>query len=423
MVASRRAAWGGARSYPGGPKALTPRRRRRTPAFVAGVKAALTVLSVALAAVLGALATGSVVMARKVVTPARRQADTRILALDTAAQTITLSRTADTELPGRYGLFTTGTSEYIKLGSVLSEDATSVKRKLLTHVGSDARLEPEAAFSGWYFDRPEQLHLPFTPELIGSTVGPCPAWLFPAGDGDTWVIQVHGRGTTRAECLRAVPVFHALGITSLVVSYRNDGEAPRSRAGTYALGATEWRDVDAAVGFARRRGAKRIILMGWSMGGAISLQVSLNSAHRDSIAGLILESPVVDWRIVLEYQARNLRVPTAGSGLAIGALGAEWATPVTRAGSAIPFDRLDVVSRAGELRHPILILHSDDDGFVPSDASHDLVVARPDLVDLKVFEVARHTKLWNYDQERWSDSIRNWISDRGLSGVPAGEDS
>ena len=73
------------------------------------------------------------------------------------------------------------------------------------------------------------------------------------------------------------------------------------------------------------------------------------------------------------------------------------------------------VSRAAELRHPILILHSDDDGFVPSDASHDLVVARPDLVEMQVFEVARHTKLWNYDQERWSDSIRRWLERQGLA--------
>ncbi len=406
MVASRRAAMRGA-----------------SPSLVTGVRAALTVISLALAGVLSALAYASIHMARRVVTPATRESDTRILALDTAAQTITLSKTPDTQLPGRYGLFTSGTANYIKLGSVLSEDDASVKRKLLTHIPSDAQLSPDAAFSGWYYDRADELHLPYTPELIGSAVGPCPAWLFPAGSGDVWVIQVHGRGTTRAECLRAVPVFHALGITSLVVSYRNDGEAPRSRAGTYTLGATEWRDVDAAVGFARRRGAKRILLMGWSMGGAIALQLSLNSAHRDAIAGLILESPVIDWRIVLEYQARALRVPTAVSGLAIGALQSEWATPITRAGSAIPFDRLDVVARAGELRHPILILHSDDDGFVPSDASHDLVTARPDLVDLKVFEVARHTKLWNYDQERWSASIRNWVSEQGLSAADEAADS
>jgi alpha-beta hydrolase superfamily lysophospholipase len=405
---------------------VAPRRaamRGATPSLVAGIRAALSVIGLALAGVLSALAFASVRMARRVVTPAERVPDTRILSLDTAAQTITLSRTPDTELPGRYGLFTSGTSTYVKLGSVLSEDDTSVKRKLLTHVAADARLSPDAAFSGWYYDRAEELQLPFTPELIGSAVGPCPAWLFPAGDGEVWVIQIHGRGTTRAECLRAVPVFHALGITSLVVSYRNDGEAPRSRSGTYTLGATEWRDVDAAVGFARRRGARRIILMGWSMGGAIALQLSLNSAHREAIAGLILESPVIDWRLVLEYQARAMRVPSAVSGLAIGALQSEWAAPLTRAGSAIPFDRLDVVSRAGELRHPILILHSDDDGFVPSDASHDLVVARPDLVELKVFEVARHTKLWNYDQDRWSDSISDWIAARGLSDQRAGAGS
>ncbi|MFK4836786.1 alpha/beta hydrolase family protein [Microbacterium sp. ZW T2_14] len=398
MVASRRAAV-----------------RAASPALVAGVKAALTVLSVALAGALGALAAGSVLMARKVVTPARRIADTRILALDTAAQTITLSRTADTELPGRYGLFTTGSTDYIKLGSVLSEDATSVKRKLLTHVPAEARLEPDAAFSGWYYDHPEQLHLPFTPELIGSTVGPCPAWLFPAGQGDTWVIQVHGRGTTRAECLRAVPVFHALGITSLVVSYRNDAEAPRSRTGTYTLGATEWRDVDAAVGFARRRGARRIIVMGWSMGGAIALQLSLNSPHADAIAGLILESPVVDWRTVLTYHARAERVPGAVSRLAMEALQVEWASPLTRASAGIRLDQLDVVARAAELRHPILILHSDDDGFVPSDASHRLLAARPDLVEMQVFEVARHTKLWNYDQQRWSDSIGAWLTAQGIT--------
>jgi len=398
MVDSRRAAMHGA-----------------SPALVAGVKAALTVLSAALAVALSALGFVSMRIARRVVTPAVRVADTRILSLDTAAQTITLARSPDTELPGRYGLFTSGTEDYVKLGSVLAEDATSVKRKLLTHIGPQTRISSEAAFSGWYYDRPDELHLPFTPELIGSGVGPCPAWLFPAGDGEVWVIQVHGRGTSRAECLRAVPVFHALGITTLVVSYRNDREAPRSRSGTYTLGATEWRDVDAAVGFARRRGARRILLMGWSMGGAIALQLELNSAHRDVIAGLILESPVVDWRVVLGYQAKLLRLPAAVTGLAIGALKTEWASPMTGAGAAIPFDRLDVVSRAAELRHPVLILHSDDDGFVPSDASHDLVVARPDLVEMQVFEIARHTKLWNYDQERWSDSIRVWLERHDLT--------
>ncbi|CAN7285702.1 alpha/beta fold hydrolase [Microbacterium sp. LjRoot45] len=374
------------------------------------LRAVLFLLTGALAVMTALLAFVAARMARRVVTPAGRRTDTRILDVDVAAQTITLTRSPDTALPGRYGLFTAGTEGYLKLGSVLSGDEDSVTRKLLTHIGSDAHLAADAAFSGWYFDRPEQLHLPFESELVGSAVGPCPAWIFPAAEPtDTWVIQVHGRGTNRAECLRAVPLFHGLGITSLLVSYRNDGSAPRSRAGTYGLGATEWRDVDAAIGLARRRGARRILIMGWSMGGAIALQVALSSAHRDLIVGVILESPVVDWRRVLTYQAHLMGLPTAVAGLAIGALSTEWATPLVGTEARIPFERLDVVARASELRHPILILHSDDDGFVPSDASHDLVVARPDLVELQVFDTARHTKLWNYDQDRWSATITDWL--------------
>ena len=395
------------------------RRAVAAPPYHTALRAAAVALTVALSAVTGMLALIAGRMARRVVTPARRLADTTILDIDVAAQTITLARTPDTELPGMYGLFTTGTADYLKLGSVLTADETSVTRKLLTEVGPDSQLSSAAAFSGWYFDSPEQLHLPYESELVGAPIGPCPAWIFPAEEPtDTWVIQVHGRGTTRAECLRAVPVFRRAGITSMLVSYRNDGSAPRSRSGTYALGATEWRDVDAAIDVARRRGARRIIVMGWSMGGAIALQVALNSSHRDLIVGVVLESPVIDWRRVLSYQARLLRLPTAVAGLAIGALAADWATPLTGTESRIPFERLDVVARAGELRNPVLILHSDDDGFVPSDASYDLVVARPDLVEMQVFDTARHAKLWNYDQERWSDAIDDWLARHELSRWP-----
>ena len=83
-------------------------------------------------------------LARRVVTPAARLADTRILALDTAAQTITLSRNPDTSLPGRYGLFTSGTESYLKLGTVLAETDTAVTRKLLTHIDGEARLDADA---------------------------------------------------------------------------------------------------------------------------------------------------------------------------------------------------------------------------------------------------------------------------------------
>ena len=396
-----------------------PRRAAGSPATrrtATGLRITLSALSLALAASATALGAVSLRVARTVVRPAGRRPDTRIVRLDAAAQTITLERTPDTALPGRYGLFTVGSADYLRLGSIVGEDATTVTRKLLTHVPADGDLAPQAAFSGWYIDQPEQLHLPFLAVEIHTGVGACPAWAFPAeGDTDVWVVQVHGRGTTRAETLRAVPVFHDLGITSLVVSYRNDGDAPRSPSGTYALGATEWRDVDAAIGYARRQGARHVIVMGWSMGGALALQAALESPHTDVIAGLVLESPVVDWRTVLSFQGRLMRLPKPVVAIAENALVSSWGATALRSGEPIPLDRLDAVSRAAELRHPVLILHSDDDGFVPSDASHALAEARPDLVTMETFQVARHTKLWNYDEARWTDAIRTWVRARGLS--------
>ena len=239
MVASRRAAIRGA-----------------SPALVAGVRAALTVIGVALAGVLSALGVSSVHMARRVVTPAGAS-PTRASSRSTRRRRRSRStRTPDTRLPA-VTASSRGHRALIKLGSVLGRGRDDGQAKLLTHIAVDARCRPTRRSAAGTTTAPDELHLPFTPELIGSAVGPCPAWLFPAGERRRRVIQVQAAVRPAPSACGRCRVFHALGITTLVVSYRNDGEAPRSRAGTYALGATEWRDIDAAVGFARRRGARR----------------------------------------------------------------------------------------------------------------------------------------------------------------------
>lgn len=356
-------------------------------------------------------------LARRIITPAVRQNDTEIVAVDTGAQTIELTRTPDTELPGRYGLFTTGTYGYVKLGAVLSADLKTVRRKLLTQIEPGARINRGASFSGWYYSTPSELHLRWDNVLIGSPAAPCPAWFFP-GDSSTWVIHVHGRGATRAECLRAVPVFHGAGLPSLVVSYRNDGEAPRSRGGASALGAVEWQDVDAAISYALRHGADRVLLMGWSMGGAIVLQTAFNSENKDRIAGIVLDSPVIDWRSVLRFQARESGMRSPLSDLAMRALSLPLTARMSGAEGAIPFGRLNVLARARELSVPMLILHSDNDEVVPADGSRALRAARPDLATMPYFSVARHAKLWNYDQFGWTDAITGWLGELGVSVSP-----
>ncbi|GGE88171.1 alpha/beta fold hydrolase [Mycetocola zhadangensis] len=372
--------------------------------------------SLALGGFLVTAATASVFLvstvARRVVTPARKRArETDVLALDRAEGTITLGRNPDTALPGRYGLWFGADDRYLQLGPILRSDASTVTRTLLTpasELEGVAESGP-ATFSGWFYSHPEQLNLDWRDETIQTPVGPAPAWLFPV-DTDRWVIAVHGRGTTRSECLRAVPVLHDAGYTTLLVSYRNDGDAPQSGDGLYGLGDTEWEDVDAAIAFAAQHGATSVVLMGWSMGGAISLQASLRADRADLISGIILESAVVDWGSVLEYQADAGRIPVFVRRAAIAAISNHWGRSLTGLDTVVNFPALDMVRRSGELNKPMLVLHSDDDGFVPADAAHELATLRSDLVTFVPFETARHTKLWNFDEARWTSAIRDWLA-------------
>jgi hypothetical protein len=198
-----------------------------------------------------------------------------------------------------------------------------------------------------------------------------------------------------------------------LVSYRNDGDAPPSADRRYGLGDTEWVDVDAALSFAIANGATEVVLMGWSMGGAISLQVATRSVNAGVIRGIILESPVVNWIDTINYQTDSLRVPRRISAGAQRMIGASWAAPFTGQETPIDLARLNFVARADELTLPILIMHSADDGYVPPYASRELALLRPDIVTFDEFTIARHAKLWNYDPDRFTGDIADWLDRLG----------
>ncbi|MCU1423790.1 MAG: hypothetical protein JWM51_81, partial [Microbacteriaceae bacterium] len=159
--------------------------------------------------------------------------------------------------------------------------------------------------------------------------------------------------------------------------------------------------------------ATDIVLMGWSMGGAIVLQAATRSAYASVVRGIVLDSPVLDWASVLGFQGSEMRLPPAASHAVLAVIGNTWGRRLTGQSESIDLARLDFVSRAGELSSPVLLMHSDDDGYVPSGPSHQLAAARPDIVSFETFQVARHTRLWNYDAARWNLAITTWLSRLG----------
>ncbi|MGB3764833.1 MAG: hypothetical protein WA966_16605, partial [Ornithinimicrobium sp.] len=71
------------------------------------------------------------------------------------------------------------------------------------------------------------------------------------------------------------------------------------------------------------------------------------------------------------------------------------------------------VSRAAELRHPILLIHSVADDVVPYGPSKALAAARPDLVQLALWQDALHCREWNIDPQRWEALVADFLRPSG----------
>ncbi|GAA4379355.1 alpha/beta fold hydrolase [Paeniglutamicibacter cryotolerans] len=360
--------------------------------------------------------------ARRIVTPdVVPGADLDILAVITTGEgtEIILPANESTTVEGRYSLFFDADRGHARLGDITSFDPVdrTVTRSVEEVYSGDLNSAVRGRLSGVVFHHPRDLGFEARDVEILQPGGSAPAWLVPGGErASTWAIAVHGRGANRLETLRGLPVLHELGLTSLLISYRNDGEAPAAIDGRYGLGATEWPDVEAAIDFALEHGAIDIVLVGWSMGGAISLQVADKSRHAPLLRALVLDGPVVNWIDVLAHQARVNRIPEAvgrfGQWMISNRAG-RWLT-----GMASPLDlrEMNWVAKHDRLRVPTLILHSADDDFVPIGPSAQLAELNPDVVTFERFTRAGHTREWNVDPQRWERTVSRWLT--GVLNAP-----
>jgi hypothetical protein len=367
--------------------------------------------------VLGAAATGlAAYFTRRVVTPDHvRPDDVWVVDVDDSRTppTVTLQSTPETVAPGRYGLWFDGRVGHARLGEPSYADDEVVVRPV-EQVDSGVLRSGPARWNGYYYSGTptSALGLDHEDVEVPTDLGPMRAWLVPAAGADagrTWAVLVHGRGATREECLRAVRPMHDLGLSVLVVSYRNDAESPSDPSGRYHLGDNEWRDVEAAMLWAVEHGARDLVLLGWSMGGAIVLQAATRSWLSDRVRAVVLDGPVVDWHAVLDHQSGVNHLPRQVTRLGHGMLRHPLGLRVIGLREPLDLRRLDWVTRAAELALPVLLIHSDGDEYVPNGASKALARARPDLVTLEPWRDGRHTKEWNTDPDRWDAVVAGFV--------------
>jgi alpha-beta hydrolase superfamily lysophospholipase len=321
----------------------------------------------------------------------------------TAAGRVVLTRDLAALRPGVYGLGDDGSHAVV--GPVLgreSRSADTVVRRLerVTHgtlqPGDKVWLTPNV-----HVGNPRTaLGLDHTDVDIPGELGTLPAWFVP-GARDTWIITVHGLGTTREHSMNLMEFLTRRHFPVLALAYRGDPGAPRSPDGLHHLGETEWRDLDAAMRHAVRHGAKQLVLHGWSTGATMALRAAAHSGLRDRVSGLVLDSPVLSWETTLRALATARRTPGALLPLAVRAAQGRTGLHADRGAEAAALDRPTV---------PTLVFHGPDDTVAPWTLTRRLAAAHPNLVALHTVKQAPHGCMWNADPNAYEEALRRFLT-------------
>ena len=323
----------------------------------------------------------------------------------TAAGRIVLTRDLAALRPGTYGLGSDGSHAVV--GPVISAEshsADTVVRRLERVTYGTLKPGDKVWFTPNLHvgDPAEALGLDHTDVDVPGELGTLPAWFVP-GIRDTWVIAVHGLGTTREHPMNIMEFLHHHRFPVLTLAYRGDLGAPRPPDGLNHFGETEWRDLDAAIRYAVSGGARRVVLYGWSTGATMALRAAARSELSDRIAGLVLDSPVLSWETTVRALAAARRTPGALLPLAVRA---------AQGRTGMSADRLAVVDVAapGRALAPTLIIHGPDDQVAPWGTSRRLAAAHPDRVALHTVRQAPHAAMWNADPEAYEEALRRFLT-------------
>ncbi|MDT9685502.1 hypothetical protein RND61_26050 [Streptomyces sp. TRM76323] len=317
---------------------------------------------------------------------------------------VTLTRALPSLRPGAYGL--EGPGVHAVVGPVLGDvphapDAVVRRLERVDHgtlePGTRVRLTPKL-----HTGTPASaLGLPYEDVEVAGELGPLPAWYVP-GVRTTWVITAHGLGATREHPLNVLGFLNGgLRFPVLNLAYRGDPGAPRPADGLGHLGESEWRDLDAAVRHAVHHGAEAVILYGWSTGATMALRTAAHGRLRDRIAGLVLDSPVLDWQATLRALAAAHHVPSALLPLAVRA---------AQGRAGLDGDDLGRAAGPDMPKVPALVFHGPDDTVAPWAATRAFAARHPGLVTLRAIRHAPHAAMWNAGPERYEEALRRFLT-------------
>jgi alpha-beta hydrolase superfamily lysophospholipase len=231
-------------------------------------------------------------------------------------------------------------------------------------------------------------------------------WLFASPGSNKTVILAHGYGKSRlqfgAKTFNMISSFTSNGYNVLAFDFRNSGV---SSGNLTSVGVYEKKDLLAAIKFAKSKGSKHVVLMGFSMGASTSITAAV--AARSDVDAVIADSPFADLN---GYLNENLPV---------------WShLPAVPFNSTILFSiemmtGIDPasVSPVTDIRKfspkPVLLIHSRDDSKIPYENSQDLADAYHDAggTDIWFWDTTKADHVGSYEMytQEYMDKVFNFL--------------
>jgi len=220
-------------------------------------------------------------------------------------------------------------------------------------------------------------------------------------DGAPVHVEMHGyRGSALRDFCGGNRATRLLGHNALLVDQRAHGE---SGGRSITFGVKERYDCLDWIGYVQKRFGEDtpIYLAGVSMGAATVLM----AAELDlpgTVRGILADSPYSSPEAIIRKVCRDMGYPPA------------LAFPLIRLGARVlgGFDprECSAVAAVEKTKIPILLIHGEDDRFVPCEMSREIAAAGGERVHFETFPEAGHGLNYIVDTQRYHRVVEEFIA-------------